>query len=281
MGDVTDLLVMGATGRIGRALRQIWSHRRDVLWQGRSETRDRPNWIVWHPGMALPEVQTIVLLAGTTQGPPEVLAENTEIALAVLDAAEAAGVRRLLLASSMAVYGETRPEGACENTPPAPLRPYGAAKLAMEQAALAQSRKTEVCALRIGNVIGAGPLWTAIAEAEDGTRNAVTLDRFGDGTSPFRSHVGPVLLSRCLHVLSRHPAALPAHLNIALPVPQSMQALAQAAGVAVDWIEAPAGAIHHATMKVDRLSGLDVFEGLGSDAGSIVAEWRSFGKTMQ
>lgn len=51
----------------------------------------------------------------------------------VLEAADRAGVRRVLLSSTAAVYGETTEEPVTEDLPPAPVNPYGASKLACEQ----------------------------------------------------------------------------------------------------------------------------------------------------
>lgn len=50
----------------------------------------------------------------------------------VLTAARLAGVRRIVYASSSAVYGEQPPGASAENLTPLPLSPYGAAKLAGE-----------------------------------------------------------------------------------------------------------------------------------------------------
>lgn len=58
---------------------------------------------------------------------------NVGLAQRVLEAALDVGVGRLLLASSSSVYGEGRGTGASqEDTPAAPISPYGATKAAME-----------------------------------------------------------------------------------------------------------------------------------------------------
>jgi len=281
MDGLVKILVMGATGRIGRALRQIWAHRPDVLWQGRSQTTARPCWFVWTPGDALPKAGSVLVLSGVTQGTPEALGANTQIALDIQAAAEAAGIDRLLLASTMAVYGETPPEGSTEQTPPRPLRPYGRAKLEMERAALARQDRTRVCALRIGNMIGAGPLWTAMAQAEAGSIDAVTLDRFADGQGPLRSHVGPSLLARTVDTLSGPGHDLPEVLNVALRRPIAMADIVAAAGLTPHWAPAPLGAIQTATMQVGPLDRLGVLDDMPDSAQDVVSEWRALRKIMQ
>jgi len=74
----------------------------------------------------------------------------------LLDAARRAGVRRVVYASSSALYGD-RPGGAKHETDlPAPISPYGAAKLAAEYycGAFSASFPVQTVALRYFNVFG-------------------------------------------------------------------------------------------------------------------------------
>jgi nucleoside-diphosphate-sugar epimerase len=73
----------------------------------------------------------LVSVAESIAHPEETLEVNGNGALNVLQAAEEAGVRRVVLASSCAVYGEG-PVPAREDQAPMPLSPYAASKLAME-----------------------------------------------------------------------------------------------------------------------------------------------------
>lgn len=87
--------------------------------------------------------------------PAECYRSNVLGSLHVLQAAHAAGVRRVVLSSSCAVYGDA---GAPvdESAPTAPISPYAASKLAMEQAARMMSAAfglPTVC-LRYFNVYG-------------------------------------------------------------------------------------------------------------------------------
>jgi nucleoside-diphosphate-sugar epimerase len=52
----------------------------------------------------------------------------------VLQAAVEEGVRRVVFTSSVAVYGESAPDGADETTPPRPSRAYGESKVMAEEA---------------------------------------------------------------------------------------------------------------------------------------------------
>ncbi len=74
----------------------------------------------------------------------------------VLEAARQAGIRRVVYASSAAVYGDNQNLPLNESEPPAPLAPYGAAKLINEQTAAVYNRTygLEAIGLRYFNVIG-------------------------------------------------------------------------------------------------------------------------------
>jgi UDP-glucose 4-epimerase len=76
--------------------------------------------------------------------------------LAALAAAERAGVRRFVFASSSSVYGDTPTLPKHEQMPPQPLSPYAAAKLAGEfyAAAWAERGTLETVSLRFFNVYG-------------------------------------------------------------------------------------------------------------------------------
>jgi len=76
--------------------------------------------------------------------------------LTLLDAARRAGVRRLVYAASSSAYGDQPTSSKRERDPPAPISPYGAAKLAAEyycQAFTATYGFETVC-LRYFNVFG-------------------------------------------------------------------------------------------------------------------------------
>ena len=76
--------------------------------------------------------------------------------LAVLAAAEQAGVRRVVIASSSSVYGDTPTLPKHEGMAPRPLSPYATAKLCAESyaASWATRGKLETVSLRFFNVYG-------------------------------------------------------------------------------------------------------------------------------
>jgi UDP-glucose 4-epimerase len=105
--------------------------------------------IVLHQG-ALPSVPRSVSDPRTSN------AVNVEGTLNVLLAARDAGVRRVVVASSSSVYGDTPTLPKVETMPPQPRSPYAISKLAAEQytCAFAQLYGLETVALRYFNVFG-------------------------------------------------------------------------------------------------------------------------------
>lgn len=74
----------------------------------------------------------------------------------LLDAANQAGVRRMVLASTSAAYGDSTFVSKRESDPPAPLSPYAAAKLSAESylRSFAKTSEVETVILRFFNVFG-------------------------------------------------------------------------------------------------------------------------------
>lgn len=74
----------------------------------------------------------------------------------LLAAADQAGVRRMILASTSAAYGDSPVVSKRETDPPAPLSPYAAAKLAAEayMQSFARTSDIETVTLRYFNVFG-------------------------------------------------------------------------------------------------------------------------------
>lgn len=261
------VLVMGASGRVGAYLRQFWPGLAiDPLWQFRRGAPDGA--LVWNPlADTVPDcgpVDAVLCLAGVTSGKD--LGLNTDLALAALRAARRLGAGRVLLASSVAVYG-AGPGPHTEDGPCAPANDYGRAKLAMEQIARELTDGLELCALRIGNIAGADALLGGLkASAKP------TLHRFPDGRAPRRAYIGPKTLADLLADLACHDGLLPQVLNIAQPGLIGMDALLQAAGRDWDWHDAPAQALPELRLDLDRLQSLYPLQIAKPDA--LVAEWR-------
>lgn len=256
----TDLAVTGATGRIARMLRRIWAEG-DIAWLGRGDDL--------RAGLA--GRRCVLALAGVTAGPPEVLADNSRTALATLRAAQAAGMARVILFSSAAVYGRaTGP--LTETTAPTPAAPYGTAKADMERAVAAWRAATpdgpEAVILRLGNVAGADALLGNLGA------ETPTLDIFDDAHGPRRSYIGPVTLAQTLARLAMHPRPLPPLMNIAAPDVTDMADLLRAAGR--EWTARPAGseAIAEVRLNTAVLQSIAPLPTEASDAARLVAEWR-------
>lgn len=270
-----QVLFAGASGRVGHMLRAFWpTEGQRAVWYGRSR-QGRPDWVDWRPGQALPaSVQALVVLAAPTRGSAAELAEGAVIGRALAQAARAAGLDRVLLVSSMAVYGATPEGGATEDCPPRDPSAYGAAKLAQEEAVEAElaGSATRLCTLRVGNVIGADLLGRLVASGE-----RMVLDRFADGGGPWRSYIGPGQLVEVLLGLMALPQdRLPSRLNVAVPAPMAMADLLDAARIPFVWQPAPETARQHVTMDCTRLSRL--LPGAGwqaADAASMVGQWQA------
>ncbi len=275
-------VLAGASGRVGRMLMRHWSQRPPrglrIVPQNRT---DAGAGLVWSP-LDGPQpfvdwarlqggVAGLILLAGVTPRPGARLYDNGALAGAAIDAARRAGVPRVLVASSSAVYGAGDGRPMSETAQTAPVNDYGRAKLAAE-AICAAATDLDVCCLRIGNVAGADALLLNVPDATPD--RPLRLDRFADGTGPRRSYIGPASLARILETLALHPDALPAVLNVGVPQPVTMQALAHAAKAPWQWVPAPPTALQHITLDCTRLSRLYGFAPEESDPATMVAQWQ-------
>ena len=277
------VLVLGATGRIGGILRQVWPRlgaRGEILWQTRQE-REEPGWIRVDPlqepeelALAAEGRDVILCLSGVvapraTQeaDPAAALEQNSTLAEAAIRAAAGTGAR-VILTSSAAVYGGGSGP-MTEKAVPAPATPYGMSKLEMERRGvrLAAELGVPVTSLRIGNIAGVDAIL-------GGWQPGFRLDRFPDGRTPRRSYIGLVTLARVLAELTTVPG-LPPVLNIATPGTVEMGALLDAAGL--DWTpRAPDDtALAEVCLSVDRLERLVTLPDGAGRPDRLVEEWRS------
>jgi nucleoside-diphosphate-sugar epimerase len=219
----------------------------------------------WDPlNPDLPIRADVVLgFGGVVPGPGADLSLNVDLGRAAVEMARRAGARRVLLASSSAVYGPGR--AVTETGPCRPASAYGEAKLAMERA-VADAAVETVC-LRIGNVAWADALLGGMQPGR-----AVLLDRFADGGGPVRSYIGPRGLAQVLESLARAPAPLPPVLNVAAPAPVAMAALLEAAGAVWSWRPAPAAAVQWVTLDCARLAAVHRFDDGAGTAAALIAE---------
>jgi len=125
---------------------------------------------------------------------------NATGTLLVLEAARAAGVAQVIVASSSSVYGRNATLPSAETHAPAPASPYAASKLAAESYALAWQRSfgISVLALRFFNVFGplqpAGHAYAAVIPAFGAaalTGRPLPLEGDGNQTRDF-TYVGSV-----------------------------------------------------------------------------------------
>lgn len=289
--EIPQVLIMGATGRIGMILRECWpmgpglgQTLGSALWQARrSENRSEngpENWVMLDP-LTEPEAlvraatgrAVILCLSGVVPGrggKDADLADNTRLAEAAIRAAHAVGAR-VILASSAAVYGG-QPGVLAESAPLVPVTDYGRAKVAMEVRAdaLAAELGVPVTCLRIGNIAG-------IDAILGGWRPGFQLDQFDDGRTPQRSYIGMATLGRVLGDLVA-AQNLPKTLNIANPGTVEMGALLDAAGLAWTSRPAPDTAIARvclSTRALARFTALAETDGTDGMADALVAEWRA------
>ena len=247
------VLVTGANGRVGRALRAILPENRagelPILWHGR---RAGPGVdLVWdigaEPPVALPEGLIILHLAGRTVGNAQELDENRRTAAALCQAATAAHV---FLMSSAAVYAPG-PAPLTEADEPAPSIPYGRAKLAAERAAAGLG----VTILRLANLAGADAL---LGNVRPGC--PVVLDPIaGQAGGPERSYIGPRVLTTVLLALVARVAAgqtLPPVLNLAQPGVIAMADLLEARGQPWSFGPPRVGAVARVVLATGLLQSL-------------------------
>lgn len=268
------ILVLGASGRLGRMLRRHWSEASlHPIWQFREAPQHslpRDEILIFDPLLEPPvsaPVDLVISLAGVIPGKGE-LSLNIDLGLAAVNCAIALKAQHVMLASSAAVYGaSTMP--LSEEDAARPLSAYGMAKLEMEDKALelAGRHGLQATMLRIANVAGAD----ALLSQQGISRN---LDQFPSGLGPVRSYIGPQCLSAVLASLMRCACSgipLPERLNVALRGGVPMVDLCKAAGLDVTWKPAPQTAAETVVLDVTRLASLISVR--DADAQAIVADW--------
>ena len=258
--DAPSLLVTGSSGRVGGALRMIWSRNQvnglKILWHGR-KAGPGVN-LVWDigntPPVALPKGLIILHLAGLTKGSAQELAQNVQVTAAVCAAARAAEARHVFVMSSAAVY---RPSAdlISEDDAKGPVSPYGQAKLEAEEVAAQGLAGMGLTVLRLANLAGADALL-----GNCGPGKTLQLDPVaGQARGPERSYIGPHVLAGVLAGLFGHVlrgAELPGILNLAEPGILAMADLLDARGQA--WAFGPPrpAAIARVALATARLQAL-------------------------
>nr|WP_281356689.1 NAD(P)-dependent oxidoreductase [Sulfitobacter algicola] len=251
---------MGSSGKIGTFLRRVWADAEmDICWQSRKPLDDLQS-IQFCPvsdpsslSLAAQDCDVILNLAGVTSGSKDQLRLNTDLAISALNAARTAGVNRVILISSAAVYGGSD-DDVSEIARRQPVGAYGLAKCQMEDTVLNQLRPDDpfIFLLRLGNVVGADSLPLI-------NSGRVGLDQLPDGRGPLRSYIGPQTLAdviRQLIELNLDRLQSPMILNIAATPPVHMEDLLKAAQCDWHFQPAPKGAIPRLTMDTAELQKL-------------------------
>lgn len=267
------IIVLGATGKLGRMVCRLWPSRGELVTIARKEGLAD---ITWKPGDDVPavmasETRAILALWGATSG---VLRDNARLAEAALDLAVAVGAPQVIHMSSAAVYGAAD-RALHEADALQPVVPYGVAKRDMEDAIAAWHRRNgeavRSIVLRLGNVAGADSLGASLRRGP-----TVTLDRFADGTGPQRSYIGPVDLVRVLKSLTEDKAISGTY-NVSAPQATAMADIVTAAGMDVRWTSAPPGAIQSVVFDTSKLGRLLPDLRIASSPAELVAQARAGG----
>ncbi len=277
-------LVTGATGAIGPAtVRALLDGGVDVRVFGRLDhVRQHPDrWPGWLPRVelasgdvtrsdsvaaAMPGVDVVIHLAAllhVVNPPPDHERRyrmiNVDGTRHVAEAAAAAGVRRLVLASTSAVYGPTGSQPASEETAPAPDSWYAESKLEAERVARAVGRQSglEVVILRLSAVYG-----PRVRGNYRRLLRAMARGRFvsiGPGRNR-RSLIADADAARAFELAALHPAAAGQIFNVAdgpaHPVEEILAAMAAAVGRRPPRWHLPTGLARLAAAAGDVASGV-------------------------
>ncbi len=125
----------------------------------RGDVADVPKlWTLLHEVDCVYHLAARVLVAESVLYPREYNAVNVGGTVAVMEAMRDAGVKRVVLASSGAVYGEQKRQPVREDMPPHPDSPYAVSKLSAEYyvRTIGKLWGIEVVILRVFNAYGPG-----------------------------------------------------------------------------------------------------------------------------
>jgi len=236
--DMASVLVTGGNGFIGTHLcRLLHNNGHSVISLDIVHTGNHP----WEcltadirDSMHLEEVDWIVHLAAqisvplSVDNPDETLSINVDGTSSIIRAAEAASVKKIIFASSAAIYGDCEEIPIPESAPLTPQSPYAVSKIVGEE--LIKRSKIQTCSLRFFNVYGPGQSaeggYAAVIPA---FKKAIQLGKecriFGDGTQ-VRDFIHVYDLVKII-LLSLESSNLPSEMNVASGIGTSLLDLVQ------------------------------------------------------
>jgi len=131
----------------------------------RGDVKDKPKlWSLLNKVDCVYHLAARVYVSESILYPTEYNSTNVGGTVALMEAMRDAGVKRVVLASSGAIYGEQTYDRVTEDLPPRPTSPYGVSKLCAEHYvnSIGQLWGIETVSLRIFNAYGPGqPLFPA------------------------------------------------------------------------------------------------------------------------
>ncbi len=211
----------------------------------------------------------VAIVHGAYGGDPSAMADE---AARLIAAADANGVRRMVMLSTIDIYGDRDGDIAESDPPVEPVRPYGAAKRAVEEklAAWAAAKGTAAVALRIGCVLGPGSaLWFEGLAARMAAGGIGPMGAAGEGLAPM-VHVDDVAELAATAALEAAPGFMA--LNVAGPPEMTWNAyfaaLAARAGVAAPRLDADAVRRRAPVSRIAKGLGKFGVPGLGAVAAS-------------
>ncbi|MCC5877983.1 MAG: NAD-dependent epimerase/dehydratase family protein [Candidatus Sumerlaeia bacterium] len=203
------VLITGGAGFIGSHLAAAWTARgADVVVLDSLRSGNRENLVgincefvaglvedadlvarLARDAAVIHHLAAVVSVPESVENPEETEAINTRGTINVLEAARRGAVRRVVLSSSSAVYGEADRPIHREADLPEPMSPYAISKLSGEHYLAAYSKLygLETVSLRYFNVYGPrqdpnSPYAAAIAIFSRNAREGTPLKIFGDGS---------------------------------------------------------------------------------------------------
>lgn len=209
--------------------------------------------------------------------PDETLSVNVDGTSSIIAAAESSGVKRILFASSAAVYGDSDQVPVSEEAPLTPQSPYAVSKIIGEE--LLRRSEIESCSLRFFNVYGPnqsaeGGYAAVIPAFKKAIAEGKECTIFGDGTQ-IRDFIHVDDLVRIIG-LAIAAEKLPLELNIASGEATSLLDLIEILGESNPDLAPPAfheeraGDIHTSLADISRLlDTLPVGEMIGIKEGLV------------